>query len=157
MKRWCCRIKMSVAGSGYADAEFSWEGGSLPVYGFNIARLFTAIEIRKAAGNKLRNHWKVLKSALLRVTPTWLIIRSDILDMQQHDQTDRGPPLLFFSPGEWRNGSSGHCATPVRKDENSLWRGINTQVWASLQGELISLPLSLPPPPHTTHASHLGN
>lgn len=67
------------------------------VFFFNVAGLFKAIEIWKAAGNKWSNHWEVLKSALLRATPPQLISRrSCMLGVpQQHGGRS---PLLFFSP-----------------------------------------------------------
>lgn len=61
---------------------------------FNIAGLFKAIEIRKAAGNKVSNHWKALKPALLSGTPPQLITRSRGASHEQH--VGGGAPALFF-------------------------------------------------------------
>ena len=71
---------------------------------FNIAGLFKATEIRKAVGNRPSNHWKVLKSALLRVTPTWLINRSDKMDMSNEMAV---------------TDATNIDATTMQKDENS--------------------------------------
>lgn len=95
MASWRCRIKISVAGIGRADAEFCWEGGPLPECCFNTAGLRKAIAIRKGAGSS--NHWKVLKSALLRATPTQLITR--VTHWPCSSMIAQGPSLLFPPKG----------------------------------------------------------
>lgn len=62
---------------------------------FNTAGLLQATAIRKAAGSS--NHWKVLKSALLRVTPTQLITR--VARCSCSSMIAQGPSLLFPPTG----------------------------------------------------------
>lgn len=112
--RLCCRRKILVAGllmQTVAERQVRFQCAVL-----NIAGLFKAHEIRKAGGNKLSNHWNVLKSTLLRVTPTRLITRRDILDIGQHEGAGATTPGFAHRS---RNGSSA-AALQLWGGENSL-------------------------------------
>lgn len=106
----------------------------------NIGGLFKTHEIRKAGGNKLSNHWNVLKSALLRVTPPRLITRRDILDIGQHEGTGATTPGFAHRS---RERQLRGCAAAVRGVRIPC-RGAQ-MLGRLLHGETISHAASSPP------------